>query len=90
MVRLDAICHIFTKKTTNICLFCELFLPHIAWYNVDTTKGGHPEEKEQETLKKLLESRYGDLKNPQGCYVNGAWLSVEAVADLIDRVDGME
>lgn len=46
--------------------------------------------KALETLKKLLESRYGDLKNPQGCYVNGAWLSVEAVAELIDRVDGME
>ncbi len=43
--------------------------------------------KALETLKEMLERRYGDLKNPQGCYVNGAWLSVAAIAELIDRVD---
>ena len=46
--------------------------------------------KALDTLKNLLERRYGTLTNPQGCYVNGAWLSVEAIAELIDRVQEME
>lgn len=40
-------------------------------------------------LKDLLERRYGSLEDSRGCYVNGAWLSVEAIAKLIDRVDNM-
>ena len=46
--------------------------------------------KALDTLKNMLERRYGDLTNPQGCYVNTAWLSVAAVAELIDRVQEME
>ena len=40
-----------------------------------------------EKLKKLLERKYGSLDDPRGGYVNGAWLSVEAIVELIDRVD---
>lgn len=37
-------------------------------------------------LKELLERKYGSLNDSRGCYVNGAWLSVEAIVKLIDRV----
>lgn len=40
-----------------------------------------------ELLKILLERRYGSLEDDRGCYVNGKWLSVSAIVELIDRVD---
>lgn len=40
-----------------------------------------------EKLKELLERRYGDLNDPRGCYVNGSWLSLERIMELINRVD---
>lgn len=39
-----------------------------------------------EQLKKLLERRYGSLEDPRGCYVNGSWLSIERIVELIDKV----
>lgn len=36
-------------------------------------------------LKKLLERKYGDLDNPCGCNVNGQWLSVAAIVELIEQ-----
>lgn len=38
-------------------------------------------------LKDLLERKYGSLDDFRGCYVNGKWLSIEAIVALIDRVD---
>lgn len=38
-------------------------------------------------LLKLIERKYGALNNDSGCYVNGRWLSVEAIVTLIDKVD---
>ena len=38
-------------------------------------------------LKELLERRYGPLDDPRGCYVNGSWLSLERIVELIDKVD---
>ena len=38
-------------------------------------------------LLDLLERRYGSLEDGRGCYVNGAWLSVTAIVELIERVD---
>ena len=44
-------------------------------------------DKPLEVLKKLIERRYGSSTDERGRYVNGAWLSVAAIAELIDRVD---
>ena len=38
-------------------------------------------------LKELLERRYGSLNDPRGCYIGGAWFSLERIVELIDRVD---
>lgn len=40
-------------------------------------------------LKELLERRYGTLDDNKGCIVNGSWLSVETIVEMIDRVDGL-
>ena len=45
------------------------------------------ENKALAQLKDLLERKYGSLDDSRGCYVNGAWRSVEAIVKLIDRVD---
>lgn len=38
-------------------------------------------------LKELLKARYGSLEDDRGCIVNGSWLSVVTVVEMIDRVD---
>ena len=38
---------------------------------------------ERNKLNKLLESKYGDLENNRGCNVNGQWLSVAAIVEII-------
>lgn len=38
-------------------------------------------------LKELLERRYGSLEDSRGCVVNGSWLSVETIVEMIDKVD---
>ena len=40
-----------------------------------------------EYLVSLIEQKYGALNNDCGCYVNGRWLSVEAIVNLIDQAD---
>lgn len=40
-----------------------------------------------EYLKQLIERKYGTLDDPRGAYLNGQWLSVEAIVELIDRAD---
>ena len=40
-----------------------------------------------EYLLKLIRRKYGDLSNDSGCYINGRWLSVEAIVNLIDEAD---
>ena len=40
---------------------------------------------ERNKLKQLIERKYGDLDNTCGCYVNGQWLSVAAIVELIDQ-----
>ena len=40
-----------------------------------------------EYLKGLIERKYGTLDDVRGCYLNGEWLSVEAVVELIDQAD---
>lgn len=40
-----------------------------------------------EYLKELIERKYGSLDDERGAYVNGRWLSVRAIVDLIDEVD---
>ena len=36
-------------------------------------------------LKQLIANKYGDLDNICGCNVNGQWLSVAAIVELIDQ-----
>ena len=36
-------------------------------------------------LKDKIEAKYGDLENELGCYVNGEWLSVKDIVELIDE-----
>lgn len=43
--------------------------------------------KALEYLKSLIEQKYGDLDNDRGCYVEGCWLSVKAVVELIERAE---
>ena len=38
-------------------------------------------------LKDKIESKYGSLNNEQGCLINGEWLSVKDIVDLIDECD---
>lgn len=38
-------------------------------------------------LKKLIEQKYGTLDDERGCYVNGQWLSVADIVNLIDEAD---
>lgn len=38
-------------------------------------------------LKELIKDKYGSLDDERGAYVNGRWLSVRAIVDLIDEVD---
>ena len=40
-----------------------------------------------EYLKTLIERKYGTLDDSRGAYLNGQWLSVEAIVELIDRAD---
>lgn len=40
-----------------------------------------------EYLKKLIERKYGSLDDSRGAYLNGKWLSVEAIVELIDQAD---
>ena len=40
---------------------------------------------ERNKLKQLIANKYGDLDNICGCNVNGQWLSVAAIVELIDR-----
>lgn len=40
---------------------------------------------ERTRLKQLIERKYGDLDNDRGCNVNGQWLSVAAIVELIDQ-----
>lgn len=45
---------------------------------------------EKEELLKLLEEKYGDLSNERGCYVDGAWLSVSNIVELIEECASYE
>lgn len=38
-------------------------------------------------LKELIEKKYGSLDDERGAYINGRWLSVKAIVDLIEKVD---
>lgn len=38
-------------------------------------------------LLDLLERKYGDLEDGRGFYVDGAWLSVTSILELIECVD---
>lgn len=38
-------------------------------------------------LKDKIEAKYGDLNDECGGYVNGEWLSVKNIVDLIDECD---
>lgn len=40
-----------------------------------------------EDLKELIEKKYGSLDDERGAYINGRWLSVKAIVDLIEEVD---
>ena len=40
-----------------------------------------------QNLVDLLERKYGSLEDGRCCYVNGAWLSVPSIVELIERVD---
>ena len=43
--------------------------------------------KALEYLKELIENKYGTLDDERGAYLNGKWLSVEAIVRLIDKAD---
>ena len=45
------------------------------------------EHKVLEYLKGLIERKYGTLDDIRGAYLNGQWLSVEAIVELIDQAD---
>lgn len=38
-------------------------------------------------LMSLIERKYGTLDDPRGAYLNGSWLSVEAIVELINQAD---
>ena len=38
-------------------------------------------------LKEKIEEKYVSLNDECGCYVNGEWLSVKDIVDLIDESD---
>lgn len=38
-------------------------------------------------LKDALERRYGNLEDNKGCIINGSWLSIESIVEMIDRID---
>ena len=38
-------------------------------------------------LKDKIEATYGNIDDESGCYVNGEWLSVKNIVDLIDECD---
>lgn len=38
-------------------------------------------------LKEKIEEKYGSLTDEFGCYINGQWLSVKDIVDLIDECD---
>ena len=38
-------------------------------------------------LKQKIEEKYGSLDDERGGYVNGEWLSVKDIVDLIDECD---
>lgn len=38
-------------------------------------------------LKEKIEEKYGSLDDETGGYVNGEWLSVKNIVDLIDECD---
>lgn len=40
---------------------------------------------EPNKLKKLIERKYGALDNTRGCNINGQWLSVAAIVELIEQ-----
>ena len=44
------------------------------------------QHKEFEYLLKQIERRYGDINN-NGCYINGRWLSVAAIVNLVKQAD---
>ncbi len=43
--------------------------------------------KALEYLKELIEHVYGTLDDNRGAYVNGQWLSVEKIVELINLAD---
>jgi len=40
---------------------------------------------ECDELKKLIERKYGDLDNTRGCNINGQWLSIASIVELIEQ-----
>lgn len=40
-----------------------------------------------ERLKRLIQNKYGTLDDPRGAYLNGEWLSIEAIVELINQAD---
>lgn len=50
-----------------------------------TSNQGCADVAEQSKLKQLIARKYGDLDNNRGCNVNGQWLSVAAIVELIDQ-----
>jgi hypothetical protein len=39
------------------------------------------------TILSALEEKYGDLSDDGGCYVNGKWLSVNEIVELILQIN---
>lgn len=39
----------------------------------------------KEELLNELKRKYGDLDNDSGCYVNGKWLSIYQVVEIIEE-----
>ena len=38
-------------------------------------------------LKELIDKKYGTLDDERGAYLNGKWLSVAAIVQLINKAD---
>lgn len=38
-------------------------------------------------LLELIEKKYGTLDDERGAYLNGKWLSIEAIVQLIKKAD---
>ena len=56
-----------------------------AWLNSEVENSLSTNMEDYNKLKQLIANKYGDLDNARGCNVNGQWLSVAAIVELIDK-----